>query len=287
MTAINSFPDYPARIIIDSCSEVALQSNYHNISLTRVPFKIYIDDDEFVDQDLNRSELIDRMHLSKNKVRTACPSPQAFFDVMDPNAVNFVVTISSKLSSSYNSACLAKSMAEEKGFGDRVYIFDSLSAVSGEDLTALYIIETLKRGFKPNDLFHIVRDYITHMSTYFVLNSFENLVKNGRIKHSVALVGKLLKINPIMKGINGEIELKEKCRGHKKALFSLAKIISDEVESPQTKNLAITHVNAPETALKLKAAVEKTETPFKNILIFESGGLGTVYADQGGIVIAF
>ena len=90
-----------------------------------------------------------------------------------------------------------------------------------------------------------------------------------------------------MKGVNGEIELKEKCRGHKKALFSLAKIISDEVESPQTKNLAITHVNAPETALKLKAAVEKMETPFKNILIFESGGLGTVYADQGGIVIAF
>ncbi|MSS19849.1 DegV family protein [Pseudoramibacter porci] len=287
MTVTHSLPDYPVRIIMDSCSEVALQSDHPHITMTRVPFKIYIDDDELVDERLNRSELIDRMHLAKNKVQTACPSPQSFFDEMDPSAVNFVVTISSKLSGSYNSACLAKSMAEEKGFGENVYVFDSRSAVSGEDLTVLYIIEMLKRGFEPDDLFHMVRDYITHMSTYFILNSFDNLVKNGRIKHTVALVGKLLKINPIMKGVDGEIELKEKCRGHKKALFSLAKIIASEAESPQTKNLAITHVNAPETALKLRDAVEKTGIRFKNILILESGGLGTVYADQGGIVVAF
>jgi DegV family protein with EDD domain len=282
----NAFPTYRSKIIVDGCSEVSLESDCENICLARVPFKVYIDDEEICNQNMNRSELIDRMHLTKNKVRTACPSPQTFFNELDPNAVNFIVTISSKLSSSYNSACLAKTMAKDKGFGQNVFIFDSRSAVSGEDLTVLYIIEMLKRGFQPNDLFHMVRDYIAHLSTYFILNSFENLVKNGRIKHSVALVGKLLKINPIMEGVNGEIELKEKCRGHKKALCSLVEIIAQNVKEAEIKNIAITHVNAPEKAIKLKEMIKK-RIPFKNIIILESEGISTVYADQGGIVVSF
>jgi DegV family protein with EDD domain len=282
----NAFPSYRSKIIVDGCSEVPLQSECENIQMARVPFKIYIDDEEINNQSMNRSELIDRMHLTKNKVQTACPAPQTFFNELDPEAINFIVTISSKLSSSCNSACIAKKMAEEKGFGQNVFVFDSLSAVSGEDLTVLYIIEMLKRGFMPNDLFHMVRDYITHMSTYFILNSFENLVKSGRIKHSVALVGKLLKINPIMEGVNGEIELKEKCRGHKKALCSLVEIIAQNVKEAELKNIAITHVNAPEKAIKLKDMIKK-RIPFKKIMIFESEGISTVYADQGGLVISF
>lgn len=275
------------KIIMDSCTELDLSALDSSIAYERIPFKIIIDDQEIIDRNLNQAELIDKMQMSRNKIRTACPSPQDFFDAFDPNAMNYIVTISKHLSGCYNAASIAQQMAADAGFGDRVYVFDSLSAVTGEDLTVLKIIELVQRNLSAVDLIPIVRDYIAHMSTFFVLNSLDNLVRNGRIRHSVALVGKVLKIIPIMMGVSGEIELKEKCRGHKKTMIRLAQIITEEVVNAPMRILAISHVNAPEKALKLKEEIIKAGAKFKEIIILEAGGLSTVYADNGGIVISF
>lgn len=66
-----------------------------------------------MDQDLSTMLLVDKMKLSKNKVSTACPSPQEYLDAIDPERVNYIITISSKLSGSYNSAVMAAVMAQE------------------------------------------------------------------------------------------------------------------------------------------------------------------------------
>ncbi len=274
------------KIIVDSCYDFNDSMLDPDIEYVRIPFSILIDDDEIIDENVNTTWLIDKMQMTKNKIGTACPAPEAFFKAIDPEKNNYIVTISSKLSGSYNSAMAAKQMAEEKGYGDRVFILDSLSAACGENLTGIKIAELIHKGLAPNDIVPITRDFIHGMSTFFILNSMDNLVKNGRIKPGVALVGKLLKISPIMMGVNGEIELKEKVRGKKKSFKRLAQIVAEEVDSPKDRIFAITHVNARETAESLKAQLKEL-TNFKKIVIFESSGLSTVYADRGGIVVAY
>ena len=274
------------KIIVDSCYDFNDSMLDPDIEYARVPFSILIDDNEIIDENINTTWLIDKMQMTKNRIGTACPPPEAFFKAIDPEKNNYIVTISSKLSGSYNSAMAAKQLAEEKGFGDRVFVFDSLSAACGENLVGIKIAEMLHKGLTPEEIVPIIRDFIHGMTTFFILNSMDNLVKNGRIKPGVALVGKLLKISPIMMGVNGEIELKEKVRGKKKSFKRLAQIVADEVDSSKDRIFAITHVNARETAEALKSQLEEL-TDFKKIVIFESGGLSTVYADRGGIVVAY
>lgn len=274
------------KIIMDSCVDFNDKAFDTPEEYERVPFKIFLDDEELVDEHLNIAQLIDKMRLCKKKIGTACPSPNDFVKAMDPDKMNYIVTISSKLSGCYNSAIMAQKIAADEGITENVHVFDSLSAVTGEDLTVMKITELTARGLAPRDIIPIVRDYIANMTTFFVLNSMDNLVKNGRISPTVALVGKVLKIVPIMAGDQGEIALKEKVRGKKKAFARLADIIAQEVVDANDRILAITHVNALGVAEHLRDDIASRHL-FKDIVIFESAGLSTVYADNGGIVVSY
>lgn len=209
------------KIIMDSCVDFNDTAFDPAQEYARIPFKINIDGEEIVDRNLNTFLLVDKMKLSKHKMTTSCPSPKEYLDAIDPNKINYIVTISGKLSGSYNSAVMAQKMAAEEGISENVHVFDSQSAVTGEDLIVMKINELVARGLPPIDLVPIVRDYITNMTTFFILQSLDNLAKNGRLRPAVALIGKMLKIVPIMNGNQGEIELKDKVRGRKKAFQRL------------------------------------------------------------------
>lgn len=275
------------KIIVDSCVDFNAEIFEGDFLFERIPFKLRIDDDELIDTGLSTLMLVDRMKMSKHKVSTACPSPQEYLDAIDPNCANYIITLSSKLSGSYNSAANAVAMAKEKYPNCYVQIFDTESAAAGEDLIFMRLKSFLDENLPVSEIAAKISHCIDSMRTMFILNSLDNLAKNGRISSTVALIGKVLKVVPIMSDNgSGEIALKEKVRGKKKAFARLVELISEEVSDASEKILAITHVHAQETAEKLKQAVEET-CAFKDIVIFEAGGLSTVYADNGGVIVAF
>ena len=92
------------KIVMDSCVDFNNEVFDNERIMERVPFKIIIDNEEMVDLDLEQSELVTKMKNSKNKIGTACPSPHEFLEAFKKCKHNFVVTISEKLSGSYNSA---------------------------------------------------------------------------------------------------------------------------------------------------------------------------------------
>ncbi|WP_195268145.1 DegV family protein [Eubacterium sp. 1001713B170207_170306_E7] len=275
------------KIIVDSCLDFNPEVFTADLPLVRIPFKLRIDDEELVDHDLSTMLLVDKMKLSKNKVSTACPSPQEYLDAIDPQCVNYIITISSKLSGSYNSAVMAAVMAQEKYPDCQVHVLDSESAAAGEDLIFMKLKAFLEDNMPSSEIVAKLVDFITSMRTMFILNSLDNLAKNGRISSTMALLGKVLKVVPIMTDNGeGEIALKEKVRGKKKAFSRLVEIIADEVSDASEKILAIAHVHAQETAENLKKAIEE-KCNFKDVVIFEAGGLSTVYADNGGVIVAY
>jgi len=275
------------KIIVDSCvdfnSEVFGQEDY----MERIPFKIIIDGEEIIDRNLDTSLLLEKMKNSKNKIITACPSPHEFLESFKKCKNNFVVTISEKLSGSYNSATLAKEMLKEESPDSFVHVFNCKNAVTGADLIVLKLKQLVEEKVHNNQIIEQVNEYIDKMKTLIVLERLDNLAKNGRISSTKALMGSLLQVTPIMTASNeGEIILKEQVRGKKKAYNKLIEMIGEDSIDFKDKVLAIAHINAKEKAEKLKEEI-KNKYDFKDIIIFEGGGLSTVYADDGGIVVSY
>lgn len=275
------------RIIVDSCVDFNDEVFGNEEYMERIPFKITIDDKEIIDKNVDIHLLLEKMKSSKNKIGTACPSPNEFLEALRKCKNNFIVTISSKLSGSYNSAILAKEMLKEESPDSFVHVFDCKSAVSGEDLVVLKIKELIEEKVHNSEIIERVTQYINEMKTLFVLDKLDNLAKNGRISNAKALMGTLLQVIPIMSDNgDGEIILKEQVRGKKKAFNRLVEIIGEETTDFKNKILGIGHINAKEKAEKLKAEISNKYN-FKDIIIFEGGGLSTVYADEGGIVVCY
>ena len=92
------------QIIVDSCVDFN-EKVYERLSgILRIPFKISIGGEEIVDNNVDTSVLLSKMKAGIGKISTSCPSPYDFYEKFKKDAVNFVVTISSKLSGSYQSA---------------------------------------------------------------------------------------------------------------------------------------------------------------------------------------
>lgn len=276
-----------SKIVVDSCVDFNGEVFDNNDQIERIPFNIIIDDEEIVDKELDTNLLISKMKESKSKIVTSCPSPNDFLAAYKKCMNTFVVTISSKLSGSHNSALVAKDILKEESPDNSVYIFDSKSATVGETLVVLKIKQLLKEKIPFAQIVEKTNEYIANMKTFLILKSYNNLVKNGRISSVKALIGSLINIVPIMgDNGNGEIVLKDKVRGHQNAYRRLIDMIGEDNIDFKNTVLGITHVNAEEKAKKIKLEIEKKYS-FKEVLIFKAGGLSTVYADDGGIVIAY
>lgn len=270
-------------LIVDSCTDFEKETE----DIRRVPFRILIDNEEIVDEYIDINKLIGKMKNAKQQIRTACAPPDDFINKFMEEANNFVVTISSQLSGSYNSAMAAVGAFREKFPGSFVHVFDTKTAAAGETLIAIKVKQLIEENINTSEIIEQTNKYISKLRTLFILDSLDNLVKNGRISNLKALLANIMHIVPIM-GEDGEgrIVLKERVRGKKRAFSRLIDMIAEYNVDFENTILGITHVNCLEKAEKLRDEIKK-KYPFKDIKIFKSSGLSTVYADDGGIVIAF
>jgi len=275
------------KIVADSsCDLTPALKKKLNIGL--VPLKINVGRNSYVDdENIDTKKLLADMKNSKEPVKTASPSPNDFMKEYEKGENIFVVTISSALSSTYNNAMLAKDIILEQSKEKFIHVFDSLSASIGETLISMKINELIEKKFDKFDIIEEVEGYIEDMKTFFVLESLDNLVKAGRISKLLSHIGSILSIKPIM-GANddGTIRLVEKTRGKKRAFKRLVEVIGEQGEKLEEKILGIAHCNAPEKAEKLKKQIEEMYN-FKEVIIVETAGLSSAYANDGGIIIAF
>ena len=274
------------KIVADSSCDLndELESK---MDVSLVPFRIDIDDSSFIDdEDIDLKKLVSTMKASPNPIKSSCPSPGDFKErYVDADSV-FVVTISKELSGTYNSAILAKDMMQEEMNKKFIHVFNSRSASVGETLTALKIQECVDAKMTNEQLVEEVEKYIYNMKTYFISEDLSNLIKNGRISKTQGLIANVLNIKPIMKATDdGNIEAVEKVRGSRKAFKRLAEIISESGVKFEDRILAISHANALEKALELKADLAGLN--FKEVIIVETKGLSTVYVNDGGIIVSY
>lgn len=273
-------------IVVDSCAEfnddMLSQNNYKRVSFFVDVNGKYL----MADPEMDIDSLLKDINETKDVTKTAAPTPESFYEAGKGYDEVFYVTISSKLSTTYNNAFIAKNMLEEENPNVKIHVFDSKSAACGESL----LVEMIQKGIKENDSFEkIVSDVeekIKDMQTVFVLEDISTLVKNGRVSKIKGFLASKLSIMPISVGVDGKIDVRHQARGVKNALVKTVDTFSEVSNSFSDKTLYITHVKNKERANALKdLALNRYD--FKNIKIFEATGLSTVYANRNGLIMAF
>lgn len=253
-----------------------------------VPLTLILEDKRYIDdENLDVSGYVKDMNACKTSPKTACPSPEQFMEAYKGEESIFVVTLSSALSGTYNSAMIAKNMFLEEIGNKFIHVFDSLSASAGETLISLKIHELSKLNIEDAEIVKRVNKYIKEMKTFFLLESLEHLAKARRLNPIIAKIASVLSIKPIMGATEeGTIRLVQKVRGYKRAFDKFVDTIGEEGKNLEEKILGIAHCNCLDRALKFKEEVLKKYN-FKDIVIVEMQGLSSTYADDGGLVIAF
>ncbi|SKA99626.1 EDD domain protein, DegV family [Caloramator quimbayensis] len=277
----------PIKIVADSCCDLN-DDIKRSTNINIAPLTIELEGEIFRDdENLDIQRFTEKMRNSKESPKTSCPSPQEFIKHYEGEESVFVVTLSAALSGTYRSAMMAKEIFTEEIQKKFIHVFNSKSASVGETLISLKIAELCKLGNEDSEIVSKVEDYISGMKTFFMLNTLENLVKAGRVSPIIAKVTSLLSIKPIMAGTEeGTIKIQEKVVGAQKAFKRFVEIIGEQGVDLENKVLGIAHCNCLDKALEFKNEVLK-RYKFKDIIIVPTAGISTVYANEGGLVIAF
>lgn len=275
------------RLIGDSCSD--LDDNLKkNENIRIVPLTLEIGDYQVIDDDkFNQKDFIKRMAESKVGAKSACPSPEAFKEAMECDTdMIFVVTLSDHLSGSYQSAEIGKNLYEEEYEKKDILVLSSKSASAGQYRLMLELEKLCEQGLKFEEISKRIIKLRDEMKTYFVLESLDTLRKNGRLSAVTAFIASALNIKPIMGAVDGVIVKKDQQRGMQKALIKMVELAIEEAgENTKEKIVCITHINNEERG-EYVANLFRDCNKFKDVKLVNGAGVATMYAGDGGIVLA-
>lgn len=273
------------KIVVDSCCELPeeyLQDSRFEI----VPLELEVGEYRVADDEhFNQAEFLKKVAEYPKCPKSACPSPEHFREAYRTEAEHvYVITLSSHLSGSYNSAVLGMNLYREKYGEKQIHVIDSESASCGETQIARKLVELEEQGLPFEEIVKQIEEFRSNVHTYFVLDNLETLRKNGRLTGVKALVASTLSIKPIMAGDKGNIVQRGQSVGMKKALRRMAEIVLEEASDTSDRVLMITHCNAPERAETVKKLLmEKAD--FKDCLIMDTRGVSSMYANDGGVIV--
>ena len=171
----------PIRILADSCCDLT-PTLKNLLGVTLIPLELRpgsacLTDDETLDP----FELLKLMKATKEATKTACPAPETYAAAMRAGDECIVITLSSKLSGSYNAACIGRDMVLEEEPEKKIFVLDSESASAGETRLALQLFDLIRAGLPFEEVVAQICPFRDRMHTLFVLEDLSNLIKNGRI----------------------------------------------------------------------------------------------------------
>ena len=273
-------------IVMDSCGERTDEMKKDE-RVIPAPLTMQVDQYSFVDDDtFDQADFLKKIADSPNCPKSACPSPDYYKEAFEKSEKRaYAVTLSAELSGSYNSAVLAKDLVLEERPDMKIHIFNSRSASIGETLITEKIQECEAAGMEFEKLVETVEDYIDEQNTYFVLENLETLRKNGRLSNIKAFVASALKIKPVMGSTpEGTIIQLDQARGINKALVKMVEYVTNQVEKPEEKILAISHCNCFERGQMVRDAILQ-KIKVKDVIFLDTAGISSMYANDGGIII--
>lgn len=273
------------RLIADSCADFT-EDKKEWTEVRLVPLTLSLDGEDILDdENFCQRTFLDKMKNSADCPRSACPSPERYMKEFEGADEIHVVTLSKHLSGSYQSAMLAKQMYQEEHPEVKIDVVDSWSASVGESVLVMKLRSLLEK-FSFEEVSKKIAAFRDTVQTKFVLEDLSVFIKNGRLSHMQALLCNALNIRPLLAGDHGQIVKLDQARGVERTLKKLVEHVVADVKEATTRTLAIAHCNHPKRAEQVKQMI-LSRVPFRECMVVNTGGLSTMYANEGGIIVAY
>lgn len=201
------------RVITDSAADVA--AGYRDF-IRMVPLIVSFGDEEYSDGvTLSRDDFYRKLESGKVTPKTGQATPpvfeKVFSEVESAKDAAIVITVSSALSGTYQSACIA---AENH---PNIRVVDSRSVTIGQGILAEYACRRAEEGAGLDELKEELEQKRDEICVVAMLDTLEYLKRGGRISKTAAFAGAVLNIKPVITIRDGEVAILGKARGSKKA----------------------------------------------------------------------
>lgn len=232
------------RIVTDSTSDIPLEDQ-KSLGIDIVSLNVIFDSKKYTDGvDLKKEEFYDMLAKAEHLPTTSQVNPDGFQELfksyIDAGDDVIGIFISSKLSGTYQSACIVQQMLQS----DHVYVVDSKSATFGLALLVYEAIKQRDKGVPAKDIYDSLMRLRDRIEFYAVVDTLKYLKMGGRLSSSAAILGGMLNIKPLVSLIDGEVKSPDKARGQS-AAFAL---IAEKLKEHRPDNnypIAFGHSNDP------------------------------------------
>ena len=244
------------KILTDSCLDLPDQLIKEN-NIDVLPLLINFGDKSYLDRnEIDLKTMLDKIDKEGIVPTTAQVTPNRFEEYFR-NALNegyevVVLLMSSNMSGTYNSACIAKEMVDS----DDITLIDTQVVTSAQGFFVLKACELRDKGLSPKEIKREIEELIPKMNASLCFESLDNLVRGGRISKTAGVIGNALGLRVIVGFENGMMIAKDKVRGNKKVI---KKIISEYENSNADRDeyVMLTEIESPEIKSELKKYLDE------------------------------
>lgn len=271
------------KIVSDSSSDLLTIAD---IPFENVPLTIKTSEKEYIDNEkLDITAMLDDLAKYSGKSGSACPNFSDWKNAYGDAENVFAITITSGLSGSYNSACVAANEWKEEKEGRNIHIIDSLSTGPECALIIEKLRDLILEGLDFQGIVDKIKEYQKHTHLAFSLERIRNLANNGRVNPAIAKIIGILGIRLVGKASNkGELEMTDKTRGSERAIGDIVKnMLKNGYEGGKAR---IHHCDNQKCAQLLKTKLLE-KFPSAPIEISINRGLCSFYAERGGVMIGY
>ena len=270
-------------IVGDSCSDLD-NSYYTNNNIIRVRLSYICEGRISLDNGIDR-ECDDFYNLLRTGIKCSTSQINAqtyydFFENLLPQGRSIIyLSFSSALSASYNSACNAVQMLQEKYPDADVTVLDSKAASRGEGLLLMYLTWLRDQGKSKEEILEWFNDNHLRINHLFSVEELSYLYRGGRLSATSAFIGDMLNIQPFLYvDWQGRLVALKKERGRKKILKCFVEEMAARIENPEEQIVLIGHGDCPGDAERLKEMILE-KVPVKEVQI---GRIGPVIGSHCG-----
>ena len=221
-------------ILTDSHSGIT-QEEAKKLGIYVLPMPFYINDQcHYEGKDISREEFIELLKNDEN-VSTSQPSPEAVMNLWDEILKEYEELVYIPISSGLSGSCsTAMAMAQNDDYEGKVFVVDNGRVSTPMKQSVLDAIELLNEGCSAKEIKNRLEDAKGKMGIFVAVDDLKYLKKGGRISSSVALVGGMLKVKPILKFDIGTLDSFKNCRG----LIKAKTVMIEEVKRRVTTDYA-------------------------------------------------
>jgi DegV family protein with EDD domain len=268
------------RFIADSTCDLSdeILAKY-NIGIA--PLTINISGKEYKDRiDISPNEFYSMMESFEKNPTTSMPDPYEFVRLFEESKKNgykqvLCICMSSGTSGSYQSAVIAKNeYISNNADAIEVYIVDSKSMSHGSGYLILKSIELMERGADFKEIIDFNEMYKTNVKHFLAVDDLNHLIRSGRLSNASAILGKLLKVKPIMSMRNGKGAIVAKERGRKRVLNHYVREYIKRVDERITSFIIIGYTSDITVATNLK-----------RLFLAETNFTGEIFIMQMGVSV--